>query len=356
MFTLKRKFKIITIILTIVIVTAVIIVSGGVIYLYTNQYTPEEKALEVFGVSSMSVSAGDKLKLTTYNIGYGIKDSNSDYFEDGGKSSKAQNYETVDSNIQEIAKTIEAQKSNIIFIQDADIASDRSHCLDEVSFLSTHFNRYSNAYADDQICTFAFYPTSSPLGKIRSGSVILTKYKAKAELKTLPNDSKFPDSAWNRKSVLLVDRIPVEDSKKEVVLININLDSYNSDIRLDQYKALCEFMQIEYAKGNYVITGGCFNSELPSVNKNKYPIEENEIFMPSEISTEFLTGGWKYCTDDSYPTMRVANSSLNDDSIKYVVDGFITSPNTIVSDTKTVNTSFANSNHNPVTVEVTLVK
>jgi len=50
------------------------------------------------------------------------------------------------------------------------------------------------------------------------------------------------------------------------VLVNLHLEAYDSgEGKIAQTKLLVEFLEQEYAKGNYVIAGGDFNQDRKSV-------------------------------------------------------------------------------------------
>ena len=266
--------------------------------------------------------------------------------------------ESITENLDKMTKLCVDQKAHVNFFQSVDVDSKRSYSIDEASLFSNGIYGRASTFANDYLCTYVPVPVTGLVGRVDSGELTLTRFGIdQAELRPVTDGAAWPSSTWNRKPVLLIDRVKLGDSTKELVLINVHFSEYADDTTMyTQYKELCEFMQMEFAKGNYVIAGGCFNAVLPSVNKSKYPTDETDLFKPYEISTENLTGGWKYCTDDSVPTMRLMDEAYSAASKVYVVDGFITSPNTIVENTATVDTDFRFSSHNPVVTEVTLVK
>lgn len=67
--------------------------------------------------------------------------------------------------------------------------------------------------------------------------------------------------------------------------------------------------------------------------------------------------GWSLAYDVSTPSCRLLNQPYDPDSAHtqyYIIDGFIVSPNVTIDTVKTVNLDFANSDHNPVELQVTL--
>lgn len=357
---MKKFMKIVTSLLLVLIILAVVLAAAGLYYLNSHQYTPAaSENVDIHGESKESVSPGDTIKIMTYNIGYAIKDSSMDYYTDGGISTNAESAIAVTKNFDGIVQISEKQEADACFFQEVDVDSQRSYYIAEAGLLTSAFEGTMSALAADHRCDYVPYPFTSPIGKVDSGVLSLTKYSIdKGERIALDDSSTWPVSTWSRKPAMLVEHIKLTDSKKELVLINIDLEKQDKQTQTSQYKALCEYMQLEYAKGNYVVAGGSFNALLPSVDKNKYLTDDESAFIPTELSTENLMGGWKYCTDDSAATMRLMNVPYDSESGNaqlYVTDGFITSPNTVVLSTQTIDTDFLYSNHNPVVTEITLV-
>ena len=354
---MKKPFKRFFNTILAICIIALLAVCAGMVYLTITEYSPDDvEQIDVFGSPTIDVLPGDKLKVMTYNIGFCGKLAESDSFEDGGSSAKAASKESVEETANTIAKLCTDKKAHVNFFQQVDVASSRSYNVDEASLLSGKVPGRASTYATDHQCTWVPVPLPAGTGGVSSGSLTLTRFGAdSAERRALPESSGWPVSTWSRKPGLLVNRIKLEGSTKELVLINLDLEKYDDgSVRKAQYTALCEFMQMEFAKGNYVIAGGSFNAALPSASAGE--AEEEQKYIPLQLSTENLTGGWKYCTDDSTATMRLTDAPLGSDTKTYVTDGFITSPNTIVENTETIDTLFAYSDHNPVITDVTLVK
>lgn len=85
------------------------------------------------------------------------------------------------------------------------------------------------------------------------------------------------------------------ENGKELCLYNVHLSAYgNSDeIRAGQIGMLCEDMQADYEKGNYVICGGDFNHDL----KNKGFDPENEYSWAYPFPRKMLPDNFVLCID-----------------------------------------------------------
>ena len=354
---MKKSNKILRTLLGIVIVL-VIIVAGGVVYLSVNEYKPDEKQnILVQGATTKPISPGDTVTAVTYSIGYGIHDSGFDCKAEGGTMSIAADKKVIEQNMEPILFNIKSVDPDIVFLQEVDRNSRRSFHYNEEEMIASDLESYNSCFANNQLCSYV--PTGLS-GKTDAGLLSLTRLYAEenSERISLTEAEKWPESMTGTKDCMLVERVQLNNSSKQLVLINVQLTK--NDMNLEQYKELAKYMQLEFANGNYVIAGGNFNAMLPSVSAGKYPAIDDEGYYPEQLPMSVLTGGWKYCTDDTYPTARRCDKKYeegNTDKVQtYVIDGFICSPNTIVEETNTVDTEFIRAAHNPVSVKVTLVK
>lgn len=348
--------------LLIIIIILAVAAGGGLIYLTVTEYKPEDtESIENYGTATRQLTPGDTLSVLTYNIGYGANDAQHDFFMDGGKTVTTESVDNINSNMEGISSVIYAANADVNFLQEVDIDSKRSYGVDEASLLASAFPESKYAFANNFRCNYIPYPFPSTIGRVDSGIMIISPFDTEStERVSLSNSFEWPISTCQLKRCLLVERVPLTDSTKKLVLVNLHLEAYdNGEGKITQYRELCDFIKLEYAKGNYVIAGGDFNATLPSVNSDLYPLKLTDNFEPASISTDMLQTGWKYCTDDSTPSSRLLNEPYDPESENtqyYVIDGFICSPNVLVEDVLTIDTGFEYSDHNPVVAKFTLVK
>ena len=161
---------------------------------------------------------------------------------------------------------------------------------------------------------------------------------------------------FNLKRCLLVNRLPVKDNGKELVLINLHLEAYDDGAgKAKQLKMLADIMQKEYEKGNYVIAGGDFNQTFSTVNYQKYP-KMNDWVCPVIDASEYPD--FSFIMDDTVPTCRsLYKPYYNSDKSNhqyYMIDGFAVSRNITVNSLSTLDYGFKNTDHNPVSMSATL--
>jgi endonuclease/exonuclease/phosphatase family metal-dependent hydrolase len=184
-----------------------------------------------------------------------------------------------------------------------------------------------------------------------------TFYSApEAERIALPVAFDWPTRIAQLKRCLLVERFPVQGSDRELVLVNLHLEAYDSgDGKEAQARVLAGFLASEFAKGSYVVAGGDFNQMFPG-SEEQYPlIDEKAAFIPGTLD-ESLLPGWTIAADISAPSARLLDKPYTSRGNHqfYVIDGFLVSPNVRVNAVQTIDLDFRNSDHNPVKLTFTL--
>ena len=215
------------------------------------------------------------------------------------------------------------------------------------------------AFALNYSCPFVPVPWP-PIGKVNSGLFTMTQDLKieSAERISLPCPFSWPLRIANLKRCLLVSYLPVEGSDRQLVLVNLHLEAYDDgEGKIAQTNQLRDFIESEYAKGNYVIAGGDFNQVFPG-SLDVYPNTHPENWEPGVLDEKLLPEGWTLAYDLSTPTCRLLNQPYDPadtaDTQYYVIDGLILSPNVELRSVETLDAGFENSDHNPVRVQVML--
>ncbi len=352
---MKKLLRFLGILLLIVVILAGL----GVGALTLFEYRPAEvEAAEMSGTanSALQFRTDSTVTLVTWNVGYGALGKDADFFMDGGtKVYTVDSADQVKANLKGITNRLIGLSADIILLQEVDADSARSFWVDERSALSSGLSGRVTAYARNYKALYVPYPIP-PMGKVESGLFTLSKRgMSEAYRVSLPSPFSWPVSTVNLKRCLLVARYPLADSDRDLVVINVHLDAYTDDAsRTQQTKALFAFMDKEVAKGNYVIAGGDFNASFDTYAE-AYPVRDEKNWHPGVI-TAAEYGDYGVHMDPGTPTCRSLRTSYDgsNDFQFYMLDGFIVSPNIVVTTVKTYDEGFAYSDHNPVKITVRL--
>ena len=352
---MKKLLKALLILLLVILSAA----AGLVAWLSITEFKPlaVERA-EISGATEHTkLEAGKELTLLSWNIGYGGLGKESDFFMDGGKNVAAADEAKVKEYLAGIISSAESVGADFMLLQEVDANSSRSFGIDQRSYFDT--GDAKSSYAMNYSCKFVPFPLP-PIGKVNSGLYTVSEGYAidKAERHSLPCPFSWPVRAANLKRCLLVTYLPVANSDKQLVLVNLHLEAYDDgEGKIAQTKQLREFILSEYEKGNYVIAGGDFNQTFPGSVK-LYPITTPELWLPGSLTADVMPEGWTLAYDMRAPTCRLLNQpydpSDEENTQHYIIDGYILSPNVKLVMVETLDEGFENSDHNPVLLKAVL--
>jgi endonuclease/exonuclease/phosphatase family metal-dependent hydrolase len=350
------------IILAVIGVVACLLLAFGILILVltVTEYRPEDtESVTVNGKYSKTLSVGDQISVLTWNIGYGALGDNADFFMDGGTHVLTASTERVHENVKNILSDVIELDPDVVFFQEADVDSKRSRYTDEVQTIEVSFSGYQNAFANNYKCLYVPYPLPT-LGRVDSGILTLSRFEVtSAQRMQLPCPFAWPVRAANLKRCLLVERIPLQNSDKELVLVNLHLEAYDDGAgKAAQTQELKELLESELEAGNYVIAGGDFNQSFSSTDTSAYPVIRDGLWTAGFIDTDDFSDQLQFLADSSTPTCRSLDQPYEgadrENFQYYMIDGFIVSDNLQVKSLETLDKGFVSSDHNPVLLSVTL--
>lgn len=331
-----------------------------ILVLTVTEYRPAAvETVSHHGEAQKQLHTGDTIDIISWNIGFGALGDNADFFMDGGKKVKPSTKERVQENIDAITDFLAEEEADLVLLQEVDEKSTHSYYMDERTMLASGLEQaglsYENylAYNFKTLCVP--YPIP-PIGREQAGQVTFSAYPSSdAQRISLPCPFSYPVRLANLKRCLLVNRIPVADSDRELVVINLHLEAYDDGTGKEmQTRMLVQLFEEEMEKGNYVIAGGDFNQTLDTVDLSNYPRQGEELWKPSMIDTSAFTDV-QCLMDERVPSCRSLDrpyDSEDPDFQYYVLDGYLLSGNLTVESPETVDLGFVNSDHNPVRLQV----
>lgn len=323
------------------------------------EYRPKDvEALTPQGNANATVTQGQTIRLVTWNLGYGALGEDADFFMDGGKMVNTATKQQVLENMNAIADELISLSPDVVFLQETDTSSTRSHKINEVQFLKDALPDMSSTFALNFKAAFVPYPLP-PIGKVESGILTLSSFQIKeAQRIQLPCPFKWPLRIANLKRCLSVNRIPVSGTDKELVLVNLHLEAFDSgEGKEKQTRMLREVLDRELEKGNYVIAGGDFNQVFSNSDTEAWKVPEG-YWKPGLLNVKDFSNDYTFNQSSAIPTGRSLDKPLagadRDSFIYYLIDGFIISSNIEMQSLVNIDKEFKNTDHNPVMMEVVL--
>lgn len=387
--TAKKSLKITGMALLLAIELLLLIVLSYVAYLSANYYRiPDKTALTVNNneyiynadenaekVERSLVTMDGTYTISTYNIGFGAYSHDFDFFMDSGTmkdgtkvsglQSKAKDQATVLTNTNGAMDVIYNLNTDFSFFQEVDVKADRSRFVNQYAMLQEKFlENYSSSIAMNMHCGYLMYPFNDPHGSVQAGQVTLSKYKIESAVRrSFPIDESFINKFFDLDRCFVVNRLKIENSDKELVLINLHMSAYDEGgkIRAKQLEMLSEFIESEYEKGNYVIAGGDWNHDIAD-SLNAFKSGQLVPEWVQQITDEDIPEGFHFAKSLNAPTCRSTDMPYTVDEnnvpVNYtvVVDGFLVSDNVKVNHVENIDTNFAYSDHNPVAMSFSLIE
>lgn len=328
--------------------------------LTATEYRPQEtEELAVNGSYSKELSVNDRITVMSWNIGYGALGDNADFFMDGGTHVNTATTERVRENLDGITEQLRAVQPDLILLQEVDTDSKRSHNIDEQQAVLDALEGYQSTYAYNYKVLYVPYPLPT-IGRVECGIMTLGSYEiSEAQRISLPCPFSYPLRLCNLKRCLSVNRIPVNGSEKELVLVNLHLEAYDSgEGKAAQTAMLREFLENEVKAGNYVIAGGDFNQIFSDMDDGRYPLIDERMWMPGVIDVSEFEEGLDCLMYADVPSCRSLDRPYEgadrENFQYYIIDGFIVSDNLTVNSFETLDLQFADSDHNPLVINLTL--
>ncbi|KRN55996.1 endonuclease/exonuclease/phosphatase family protein [Carnobacterium divergens] len=350
---IKNFLKIVGGVLGVILLEVLIYV--GYVYFSYDRLADQLPAEIKQNAVAKEISSNKKYSVTTFNIGYGSYSPEYSFFMDGGKESKAYSKESVLTNVNGAAKTIQNVNPDFALFQEVDVKATRSRGINEIKQLSQRFPTYSRSYATNYDSAYLMYPILDPIGKSKSGIVTMSDVQITESTRySLPIETNF-NKFFDLDRAFTVSKIPVENGKN-LMLYNVHLSAYMKDkkVQKEQIAKLFNHMEVEYKKGNYVICGGDFNHNLLDTSSKIFKNNQKEDYtwlqafpkkdLPKNLSLVKLS-------DVKTPVPSVRNLDKpyeKDKSFVAVIDGFIISNNVTNYRTNVIDAGFEHSDHNPV--------
>lgn len=366
---MKKAIKVIAISLAVLLLAIILIVGGYVIYISAQYYRIEDnQTIEIVNNNSDKVSLNSNLRISTYNIGFGAYSPDFSFFMDSGETldgkllqgtgSKAKNRDEVLKNTVGAVSTIVDKNVDFAFFQEVDVQANRSHFYNQYKHIQDNFPGYSSSISMNFHSAYLFYPLTDPHGKVDAGIVTMSKYNiSSATRRSFPIDESFPTKFFDLDRCLQITRLPITDSEKELVLINLHMSAYDEGglIRQKQVALLNQILEAEKEQGNYVVVGGDFNHDIAN-SKSLFETNRKKAEWVYTLENSDLTSGYRFVASTTTSTCRSTDGPyIKGESYEVVIDGFICSDNIEVLSVSNINTNYEFSDHNPAILDFKLV-
>lgn len=343
-------------VLVILVLLFVLFFAVVIVYAVISDYRPGKTEIVYTSDKAEVLPDTAEISLLTWNIGYCGLDRYMDFFYDGGKKVITPRLQFM-KNVAAVEKFLKGNDTiDFILIQEIDRNSRRSYHFNEYDSLGKTLDRYNPFFAKNYDVFYVPVPVSNPMGKVVSGVALFSRYRPSSSVRySFPGKYGFPKQLFMLDRCFLVNMYPLAGGK-ELLIINTHNEAFDpGEIRRKQMTYLRDFILSEYAKGNYIITGGDWNQSPPDFS----PQFRNNMVNTEQMkmADDFFPEGWEWVYDFRTPSNRSVTAEYNPAvTTTTVIDLFLLSPNIRDISVECINLGFENSDHNPVRIKVNLLK
>lgn len=220
-----------------------------------------EKIYEPAVKSSVNLAKKD-LKAMSWNIAWAHGTGSE------GKDYTPRPKEHYLKSLESMAQTIKAEEADIVFLQEVDFDSTKSHSVDQLKYLADELGFYA-AYSVSwaiRYLPFPYWPMKNHFGKIVSGGAILSRYPLKNCSSVFYDKPKANPWWYNHLYLFRYSQYcEIEFEGKSWVIINNHLEAFDKKARQEQAKELVAKVK---SLTNVLLIGGDFNT-TPHVASKK---------------------------------------------------------------------------------------
>lgn len=252
--------------------------------------------------------------IITYNIGYLSGMTNNLAVE------KPQSL--FDNNLNQVLTRLKNIDPDIIAFQEIDYASKRSYYVNqqnEIAKLGYNFVAKAVNW-DKKYLPFPYFPIALQFGKVLSGQSILSKYRIidqeRIELARNKSNPFYYDAFYLDR---LAQVIKINIQGKTLVLINVHLEAYHQETRMEQTEQVIKLFN-QFSKTNPTILLGDFNSDLLYNNASIKLL----IDLPDTGNTAFDKNNMQNTFDSKNPSERLDFIFYNTNFISYLGGSVLT--------------------------------
>jgi endonuclease/exonuclease/phosphatase family metal-dependent hydrolase len=302
-----------------------------------------------------------ELTILTFNTGYACHDTASSFRAHLIKPLQRRrcSHGQIMRNINRMSEFLLQSNADIILLQEVDRHSTRSRGVDQHNHFQSLFPEYDATFAWNYQVKWIPVPLLGPVGKVFAGLTTLFRHSlAEASRIQLPGREYWPRRKFDLCRCMAEHRIPLKNGHN-LYVFNLHLSAFDRGGRLREQEMREIKKKAEYLaeNGDYVIFGGDWNHELPTVtNPGNWEKPDDWPSWLVPLRPTHTPSGYHWVYDAGNPTVREAHTPY-DPGTTYtaVIDGFLLSDNIQVVDVKTHDLNFGPSDHHPVTCTIKLL-
>lgn len=255
-----------------------------------SQQKFKSQDIVTFSVAAPHVTpTSGRLKIVTYNIGYGSGDKNNKNVE-----------LTRDDMMVHLAHMVTDLKilnPDIIFLQEVDFNSTRSFGINQLAYLAKNLGLAHAAYAvtwNKKYVPWPYWPPSVHFGRMLSGQAVLSAFPIVSQfVRVLPRP---PHPFWYDWFYLerVAQKVKVKIVDQKVTVWNLHLEAFHKATRYSQATLVTSLVNQDKEKGAIIVAGDFNDPQRRVKSKNAFNrlTKKTRFVADREINSAFTWPSW----------------------------------------------------------------
>jgi hypothetical protein len=151
---------------------------------------------------------------------------------------------TICDRLDHVIETIVDSGADIVFLQEADFASQRTHDIDQLYYIAAALGWGYAARASTWECRYLPWPLRQPPGRIRAGMGVISRYPLVQNVRQrLPHARPYPPLAARLLPSPTVQMVDVQCGGTTLRLLQVDGGTHDASLSRRQLQALASFIR-----------------------------------------------------------------------------------------------------------------
>jgi endonuclease/exonuclease/phosphatase family metal-dependent hydrolase len=303
-------------------------------------------------INNTKKEAGERVRIVSWNLGYGGLGKNSDFKYDGGERWLPPSRHDTQNNALGITSWLKESGGDILLLQEVATGGIINFWVNLRKDLNKVFRAWNQIFFADIKTRLLPFPFGVMHGLVTYSTLAIGRHT----LLTLPNDGDISFGIFTKRYRAIVSTIPIAGSENYWCIINVHFAAFDADglLRRKQLAEVLAYAKGEEEKGAHIVIGGDFNMRLTATN---FPHTTNDKYLWyfKDFAAD-MPSGWQLHCDSSVASVRTNDKPYTKgENYETIIDGFIIGKTLRATSVTGIDMGFEFSDHNPVVGEFEVV-
>lgn len=289
-----------------------------------------------------------RLRILTWNIGFGALGAEADFAPDGGRSYLPSNTRLIRRNLSAIGRELATADADIVLLQEVALGGILARGVNSLAAVTEGLGAYQVHFQSDIATGWPLPARFAP-----HGMAVLSRLDGgRTTVRDLQITPSHFVSRVRKLHPALEYRVRIRD--REWAFAGVHLPPYSDDpkVKWTAFEKLVSYAQTTLATGTPLVIGGDFNMLLQDMEV-PHTVPQERLRWAAPLPRHLVPEGWQVISPAGVPTNRTLERPLETgQNYLSALDGFLCAPEVRVAEARTLDLKFRNADHNPVVVDI----